>query len=43
MSLCGLDEASVQFLCEHVDLASELGVGLQLQFLGLEVMVALDC
>src|ERR1700738_2705989 len=33
------DEPSVQFLCEHMNLASELVVRLQLQFLGLEVMV----
>ena len=31
----------MRFLCERVDLASDLGVGLQLQFLGLEVMVGL--
>src|ERR1700757_1724987 len=35
------EEAPVQFLCEHVNLTSELGVGLQLQFLSLEVMVGL--
>src|SRR6516162_3873393 len=35
------DEASVQFLCQHVNLAREFGVRLQLQFLGMEVVVGL--
>jgi hypothetical protein len=29
----------MQFLCEDVDLAGQLGVGLELQFLGFEVVV----
>jgi hypothetical protein len=29
----------MQFLCEQVDLASQLSVGLQLQLLGFEVVV----
>jgi hypothetical protein len=35
------NDPSVEFLCKHIDLASELNVGRQLQFLNLEVMVGL--
>jgi hypothetical protein len=47
-ALCGVlvprrwrNGPSVQFLCKHMDLASELGAGLQPQFLSLEVVVGL--
>src|SRR4051795_3192189 len=38
---CRHHEASVQFGCEPVDLPSELGVGLEFQFLCLEVVIGL--
>jgi len=33
------DEAPVQFLCEDLDLASQIGVGFELQFLSSKVVV----
>jgi hypothetical protein len=35
------DEVPMQFLCEELDLAGQVGVGLELQFLGLIVVVCL--
>ena len=33
------DEVPVQFLCEDVDLAGQIGVGLKLEFLSFKVVV----
>ena len=33
------DETAVQFLCEDLDLAGQVGVAFELQFLGYEVVV----
>ena len=35
------DEPSVQFLCEDVDLAGQVGVGFQLELLSFKVVVGL--
>jgi hypothetical protein len=37
----GIYEPSVQFGCEPVDFPSQLGVGLELKFLRLEVVIGL--